>query len=274
MHLRTYAEMVTAIQNLARDTTPVRWTAAETRRALSRAVEGWNGRVSVEAVYTLPGGWSTNQYEYELPDYVRYAIRPQAKHAGDADDVVTWSNVNRFTVHANANGGRTLHVDSPPDGDGRILYRTRNSPAPTTDPALSVSLASADTSATVGTVIDAAETGWAKIDGEWIQYAGVTRGTSSTTLDNLVRAGFGTAAATHSIAATVFWGIAAPSQELFTQLYDQTLSYLHEMFITNGSPTEQETHERMMLFYEERTKAFWRRWTPSAPIMTLAERVH
>jgi len=186
--------------------------------------------------------------------------------------------VRRFEGFPNTAGGQTLHIrDSLTDlgssSDARIIFRARNSPAPVTDPTLSSQCLLTATTAVLGAAVDVGDVGWVKMEAEWIQYAGVTRAASSTTLNNLVRGLWGTTAATHAATTTtVYWGISAPKIELFPQLYDQVMSYMHEMFITDGSPKEQETHERMMLFYEERVSRYWRRHVPRATQMVLAER--
>lgn len=282
MYLRTYAELVTDMQTMARDTTPARWTAAETRRCFSRAVENWADRVSFDAIYTIPGGLTSGVYEYVLPAYITGHIQPQVQyHMTDVEPStdLSWTDIRRFNVYPNTSGGRTLHLLDELDSvastsDARIVYRARNSPAPTTDPTLSVQCLAADTTATVGAAVLVADTGWVKMEAEWIQYAGVTRTASTTTLNNLVRGQWGTTAATHAATTTtVYWGVCVPTPNLLAQLYDQTLSYLHELFLTDASPKEQETHERMMLFYEQRANSYWRRHTPRTTTFVIAERM-
>lgn len=279
MYLRTYAELVTDLQAMARDTTPARWTAAETRRCLSRAVENWADRVATPAVYTISGGLVAGVYDYTLPNYVQGAIQVQVQYStvyDPPDSVTEWVDVRRFNVLPNTSGGRTLHIldaldDIAATSNARILYRARNSPAPTADPTLSGTCAAGATTAALGSAVLVADTGWVKMEGEWIQYAGATRAASATTLTNLVRGQWGTTAASHNAAVTVYWGICVPNPHVLTQLYDQAFAYLHELYLTNASPKEQETHERMMLYYDNKANAYWRRHTPQRTQMVIAE---
>lgn len=241
---------------------------------MNQAIEEWSTRVKIDMVYVLPDGWNSTTYAYTLPPYIRPPLRPQVRfdtqpNYGGGN---TWTDLRSFNLETNTDGDLVLRIrlfpyDPNLTHEGRIVWYAVNSPLPVNAPALSSGISASDTSLTVNASVDVADTGWVKVDSEWLCYAGVTRGASTTVLLNLQRGVDDTTAATHNSAAIVEWGIAAPTQALYKQLLHQTLSGLHHMFLTDASPQERDLHERMMLYHDNKASEGWRRFTPRAPRM-------
>lgn len=271
--LRTQTEVLDDIKNRVRDTNNDRWTSLEKSIALNDALLTWHGRVSIPHIYTISGGWVAGTYEYDLPDYIdANAMQPQMKNLVpwgyygirvDVEESETWIDITGWTVEPTATNTRKLRFDiSPYSVDARIIWWGRQGPLPSTIPTLSSDMTASDTTLTIGSTPTIHDYGWVKIDSEWIQYAGVTRGTSTTTLNNLVRAQNNTTAATHSNGANVTWGVAAHRQDLLQQLYDQARAYLHEMYLATAGEQERDLHERMVSYYQQKSDLYWRRYVP------------
>ncbi len=268
-YLRTQSEMVTAIQRRLRDTGADRWTASELAQALNRALETWHGRVSVAAMYELPNGWPNDTFEITLPDWMPADVQPQAKWPVDPllpneETLSTWKDVNSYAVEPAADGSRTLRLKVMPyNGQVRLFYYVRNGVLPVDAVALSGAITADATSLTVNASLGEIErVGWVRIDAEWIQYAGVSVGASSTTLENLQRGQSDTTAASHNDAAAVVWGVAAPNQLLFMQVSDQACAFVHELYLTDGSAQERAQHERMVGYFQNRADQHWRKHVP------------
>lgn len=274
-YYRAQNEILADVQAHARDSTAARWTAIEVYRSLNRALDAWNGRVSIPMIYTMPSGWSSTDYDYALPAYVRPPVQPQIQYTDNVDytGVPTWVNLRAWTLEPDGAGGMTLRVRvvaPAPDttADGRIVWWGKNSRVPTTVVLLNAQINATATSLVTKSVADVEDVGYVKIDSEWIGYAGVTRGTTTTTLSNLQRALNGTTAAIHAADASIYFGVYAPSMAMFQLLNDQILVHLHELFLTDASPRETELHERLMLYYENRVREAWRRFVPArSPVM-------
>ena len=56
-YYRAQNEILADTQAERRDTAADRWTTTEVYRCLNRALDEWDGRVSVPMLYTIPGGW-------------------------------------------------------------------------------------------------------------------------------------------------------------------------------------------------------------------------
>lgn len=274
MYLRTQTDLLAGLRSSMRDIGQARWLDPEVYRAMNQAIEDWSTRVKMPMVYVLADGWNSTTYEYTLPPYIRPPLRPQVRFDTQPDygGGNTWADLRSFEVETNTDGDLVLRVrlfpyDPSLTHEGRIIWYATNSPLPVNAPALSSSITASDSSLTVDAAVDVADVGWVKIDTEWLCYAGVTRGASTTVLTNLQRGLEDTTAASHNSAASVEWGVATPNQALFKQLMHQTFSYLHHMFLTDGSPQERDLHERMMLYHDNKASEGWRRHTPHAPRM-------
>lgn len=274
MYLRAQNQLLADIEALLRDSANARWTDAEIYRALNRAVQEWSSRVSIPLVYVLTDGWDSSTYEYTLPAYIRQPIQPQVRFDTQPDygGGNTWADLRSFTVEPSTTGDLVLRIrifpyDPTLTSEGRIIWYASNSHFPLTVPTLSSGIDTDDTSCVLDAALDIADTGWVKIEAEWICYAGVTRGATTTTLLNLQRAQEDTTAASHNSSTSVYFGVCSPNMALWQLLTNQTMAFLHEMFLTNAAPTERDMHERMMMYYDGKVAQGWRRFTPRAAKM-------
>ena len=270
LYLRTQKDVLASIQRRLRDSGQSRWSNSELADALNRALETWHGRVSVQAVYELANGWPNDAFEVTLADWLPDQVRPQAKWPVDPllpneATLSTWKDVTTWQVEPAEDGTRTLRLNVVPyNGQLRLLYPVWNGMAPMVDVAISAGMTSTDSSVTLDAALpEIARVGWVQVDAEWMQYAGVTVGASTTTLANLVRGVNDTTAATHDSATAVQWGVAAPNIAAYTQLADQACAFVHELCLTDGSPKERDLHERMLSYFQQRADLYWRRNTPN-----------
>lgn len=269
LYLRASSELLANMQRRLRDTGMSRWTETELLEAMNRALEAWHGRVSVDGVYVLPDGWPNDVFEIAMEEWLPDDVRPQAQWPVDPllpneNTLSTWKDITTWQVEPAADGSRTLRLNLVPyNGQVRLLFPVRNGALPMTAVILDGAITSTATSLVVDAALpDVARVGWVRIDAEWIQYAGISVGSASTTLQNLVRGQHYTAAANHSDDAAVLWGVAAPNTALYLQLVDQACAFVHEYCLTDGSPKERDLHERMLSFFQQRADMYWRRHVP------------
>jgi hypothetical protein len=284
LYLRDQQTILADIKARMRDAASARWGELEMYRAVNDALETWHGRVSVPNIYTVSGGWVSSTNEYTLPAYINAAtVIPQFKRTVPyswwgqiaIDDSQTWTDIPGWNIEPDASGGRVLRFDVPPySTEGRVLWFGVNGPLPTTVPTTSGSTSSSATTMLLGSVVDCLDHGFVKVNGEWIQYSGVTRTTSTTTLGGLVRAyPGGIAAAIHADASSVSWGVAMPRLGLYRTLLDQVFVFLHELYLADAAPRETQIHQQMVSFYQAGIDKFWRYWIPQRrPRMVLDRR--
>lgn len=271
--LRAQNELLTDMRRRMRDPDGARWTNYEIYTGINDCLLSWYGRVSIPHLYTLPGGWASGQNEYALPSYIRGPIDPQQKRyssrwlhgSGVSSDADTWVNIQGYSVEPNGTGGQTLRLDfSPNADDARIIWWQPNGQLPLSPPVLSATIDSDDTSLVLSTpVTDISDAGYIKINAEWLHYAGVTYGASTTTLNNLLRGLNETAAASHTNGAAVQWGVGVHRQDLYGQLYAHVQSFLHGLYLTDAAESERVHHERLSLYHRQLADAYWRTYTPA-----------
>lgn len=252
-----------------RDNGAERWTDAECYGAINDALLTWQERVRIPHLYTISGGWLSGTLEYTLPDWIRSnAIQPQMK--GLAQSALsyrltseTWQDIPGWRIEPNASNGRVLKFSvSPYSTDGRLIWWGSNMPLPIAIPATSGSTAADATSMVLAGVVDCHEYGWVKVGTEWIQYAGVDRGATTTTLTNCVRGlAQGGSAGVISTSTSVYFGIAMSKTELYRVLMDQAIVHLHELYLGNASSKEKQTHQELIGFYDGRVREFWKNWS-------------
>jgi len=266
-----------------RDTGHARWTAVEKYTALNDVLSSWKEKVVSPHIYTITDGWAASDYDYALPAYVRPPIVPQLLRRTPSDNYVsdsltsTWQDVPGWEVEPDGAGAYVLRLYSPPRTlEGRVLFYAPNSRVPTTGtlPVTSGSTAADATTMLISTAIIVDDIGYVKVDSEYIGYAGVTRGTSTTTLLNLERALFGSTAAVHNTATTVYWCVAMDDMRLDGLLFDQWRVALHEYFIQDGGTHERTSHEKAMGWHQQLADAFWKTYRGAKPYshMTLSGR--
>lgn len=269
LYLRAQDELLAQMQRQLRDTGMSRWTATELTDALSRALDTWSGRVSVQATYELPNGWPNDQFEITLEDWLPDDMRPQAQWPVDPllpNEVTlsTWKDITTWQVEAAEDGSLTLRLQMAPyNGQLRLLYPVRNGRLPATAVTLDGAITASATSLALDTELpEVGRAGWVRIGAEWIGYRGVALASGATTLENLVRGQHDTTAGSHSDGDAVQWGVAANNAALFAQLLDQACAFAHEYYLTDGSPRERDLHERMLSYFQQRSDLFWRRHVP------------
>ncbi len=267
---RSSAELIAQLRQRMRDELNSRWTDPEMRNALNDALRNWNGRVKLPMIYALADGWSSSEFEYALPDYVVEPLTPQyqapAVYGFSSGNDSTpapdrrWVDVKWCKVEVDGSGGRVLRLNRMLSAPGRILYWVEQGDLPAVDGEISGSHSATATTLTLASLESTTPTHGAVQLGssEWAFYAGVDW--ENNQLLNVQR-GMSGGASSLSNGATVEWGIAAPEMRLFNQLYDQAISSLHSLFLTDASAQERSHHERLIMFHQQRADAFWRTWT-------------
>jgi hypothetical protein len=236
-----------------------RWTDAEITRSLNQALWAWATKVRFPRIYTLTDGWSSDTTEYTLPVYVTPPLRPQMyRGVPGVDDPTSydpapelWSTFPAWDVDT----GGTAPVLRLELGsftlDGRVVYYATNGPVPLTLPTTSGSIDADDTSLTLTGTPEIGDVGDVLIGSEWMGYAGVSRGTATTTLTIDQRGKYSTTAASHDTGGTVTWGVCVDERAMYRQLQHQIMADLHAMFLTDGAEHERANHERLMSYYQQ-----------------------
>ncbi len=272
-YLKTQLELLADVRRRMRDPEGNRWTDEEVYVAINDCLLTWNKRVTIPHLYTLSDGWVAGTSDYALPSYIRGAIDPQQKRyssrwpnvSGIGLEAETWVDMPSFSLEPDGTGGQVLRLDfSPATDDARLIWWSHNGPVPLSAPALNATIDSDDTSLVLSTAVsDIDPAGYIKIDSEWLHYAGVAVGTSTTTLSNLLRACNGTTAASHTSTTSVYWGVGCHRSDLYGQLYNHCRGFLHGLFLTDGAESEKTHHERQAMYYSDMANRFWRGYTPN-----------
>ena len=268
-YLRTQAELLAEIKILVRDTSATRWSNVEYYNALNGVLQTWHANVRYPHIYTITDGWQAGTFGYTLPVYVRPPLHPQLLRRVPFDEYAiesttsTWQDVPGWEVEPDGTGTLVLRLHaSPRTVEGRVIFYAPNGRVPTTIPTSSGSTSDTATSLLIGTAIDVDEVGYIKVNAEYMMYAGVTRGSATTTLLNLVRAQNGSTAATHNSASNVTWCVAMDDLRLHRLLMDQWRSFLHEYFIQDGGVHERSVHEKAMGYHAQLAATFWPTYKP------------
>lgn len=269
-YLRTQTELLADIEALQRDPTNLRWSDAEIYRAINQAMMTWFDKVKLPRAYTITDGFVASTYGYDLPSYMRPPIFPQLSRRIPFDEyrlsestTSTWQDVPGWETEPNSSGGLTLKLlGAPRTMDARVLWYAPNSRVPLTIPTTSGSTAANATSLLIGSAVDVDDTGYVKVDAEYMSYSGVTRAASTTTLLNLVRALNGSAAAIHNTASNVTWCVAVDTMRLYELLYDQVRSILNALPLTDGGTHEVSRYEKMMGYYKQLADQYWPIYKP------------
>jgi hypothetical protein len=279
-YLYTQTELLTSIRTLLMEPTPDRWTDSNIYAAMSMALQSWQGRVRTPYIYTVTGGWVAGTYDYTLPSYIdSKTIQPQQRRTlYDWADIglndETWADIQAYDIEPSSSGAMTLRlayshhsglVDQATT-EGRIIHWAAPGPVPTATPTLSAGIDSDDTSLTIASKPSVGRVGYVKVDTEWLQYSGYTEGASTITLTNLSRGLNGSTAASHSLGATVIWGLGVESMALLNLLYDNTRMYLMQMYLSNPSSRETGQYEKQLVLFQNNVEKFWRGWVSSRPM--------
>lgn len=263
-YLRSQADLLTEIKAKVRLGSTSRWSDAEFYHALNEVLYTWSSYVKLPHLYTIVGGWQADTFEYALPDYARPPFVPELlrriPHEDHVADNLTqrWQEVPGWDVLADGSGGQVIRLHAPPRTvEGRVWFYAPNSRVPTgSAPTTSGSTSDTATTMTIGSAIDVDDVGYIKVNAEWLSYAGVTRGASTTVLNNLVRGLYGTTAATHNTSSNVYWGVAMDDMRLLAILFDMWKTLLHAYYIQDGGVHETGRHEKAMGYYDQKTLNF------------------
>lgn len=258
--LRSQAELAGEYEYLLRDTAGERWDRAEIYRALNLALQGWAGRVSVPFRWEPAERWPEETAAILLPEWMpdRFEVQVLA----DAEKGIWMDLLNRRTLRTADGSQMELHALGAMGLAYRILYYATNGPVPVAPPHVLGGLPEEGAALVVDAELNISPVGVVLVGSEYVQYAGVEVGGSTTTLYNLRRGAADSAAASHPSGATVYWCVMAPDLGLWRQLADQVRAHLHELFLADGAPRDRDQHERMVSFYQGRADAFWRGWLP------------
>lgn len=273
--LETQADVLTQVRQRVRDTANRRWSQTEVYNAVNDSLRKWSTKVFTPFIYTLPDGFDIATYTYALPWYITPPIDVETRRLiyldglqiQFADTEYTYQDVPAYRIESDGSGGQTLRLEIQPyDADARVIWWGTNGPVPLTVPTLNANITTTTaTTCTIGATPIIGPSGYIKIDDEWMQYSGYTQASSTTTLQNLIRGVNGTTAATHTSGTSVYWGIAAHRVDLFTQLYEDTLAAMHNLFLQDASPKEIEHHTFQVRYHQQVADEFWRKYTPNRP---------
>lgn len=275
--------LLTNIRTLLKEASAERWTDAEIYQAMNMALTSWQGRVRTPHIYTIVGGWVAGTYSYTLPTYIdTRTIQPQARYprysyidVNIEDREETWNDIVAFDVEPVSSSGAMalrLHYSNPTyavDGasnEGRVIHWAEPGPVPTTLPTLSAGIDADDTSLVLASKPTVGRAGYVKVNSEWIGYTGFTEGSSTLTLNNLVRGLNETTAASHISSDTVTWGVGVDTPSLLNTLYDGTRMYLMDIYLSNPSSRETAQYEKQLVLFQDRLDRFWKGYRPSRPV--------
>jgi hypothetical protein len=271
-YLRTQTELLTEMKVKARLGSTGRWTDAEYYSALNDILYTWADHVKLPRVYTITDGFQASEFGYDLPVYIRPPIIAQLSRRKPyyeyqiESTTSTWQEAPGYAVEPNDSGGLTLRLFSPPRSvEARVLYFAPNSRVPLTLPVTSGSTSSTATSVLLSTVVDCDEVGTIKINSELMHYSGKDVTTSTTTLNNLVRALSGTVAATHDTGSTVTWCIGMDTMSLQSLLFNQWRSAMAQYYIMDGGTHEISRYEKALGYYDQQAANYFATYKPQRP---------
>lgn len=239
------------------------WSSTSLYTALNRAISKWAGKVQLPRLYSFATDFDNSTFAYAVPLYIRgdieVQIRTTAANQIEEDDGTTWASIPAGFLEPSGTGdGAVFRWHSLPyAAAGRVRWWADNGPVPVTVPGLSAGITSADTTIVVDAAVRCGDAGWVCIDGEYISYAGVTRGASTTTLNNCERGLYSSAAASHLAAADVEWAVAVDDERLWEQLIYQTISNLHSQKLHRGTEQDRQQHQEMVNWGQTMADRFW-----------------
>jgi hypothetical protein len=270
-YLRPQNDLLTEIKAKTRLGSTARWTDTEYKYALNEILMVWSDKVKFPHIYTITDGWQASDYDYALPRYVRPPIYPQLKRQMPYYDYAvesathTWQDVPGYELEPDGSGGHVLRLFSPPRNvDARVIYYAPNSRVPTADtaPTTSGSTSSTATTMTIGSAVDVDDVGHIKVNAEYMAYTISERNASTTVLTLTERALYGSTAATHNTASSVYWCVAADTLSLYANLFDCWKAYLHAYFLQDGGTKEVARHEKALGLYEQKMANFLATYSP------------
>jgi hypothetical protein len=76
-YLRTQSELLTEVKAKTRLGATARWDDDQYYYALNEVLYTWADYVKLPRIYTITGGFTASNYEYDLPVYIRPPLFPQ-----------------------------------------------------------------------------------------------------------------------------------------------------------------------------------------------------
>lgn len=268
LHLKSQTELVADCQAYLNDTGITLATATQYKEAVNYAVRMWAKRVVIPSRYSIT--FATGTYDYALPRYIKppFVIKILTSStglydgsAGATSSDMSYQTVTNYTVDSDGNDGFTLRLSSIPYAQsGYILYWSENSVMPTGSATVSSTIQSGDTSVIIAmsSVPEVNDNVLLKIDNEWIQANGITRGSTTFTLSNLVRAYWETAAASHTSTTAVSFGVGVDTPALWNQLYNQVGAYIHQLNVQKSTGEDSTRHQQLMSYHQGLADNWWR----------------
>lgn len=271
LYLKTRSEIINDCESRLSDTDNKLATAVEYGNAVNEGVRMWAGRVAIPRIHALSSGFAVGTSEYVLPNHIKPPIVIQIRSTAynliagppvEADNSYTWHELAGYTIEPVADGTFLLRLPlTPYTEEGRIIYWQENGFMPAGTPTLDANIDADDNEIAVDGLAAATElsdSGFLKVDSEWIAYSGITRGASGFTLHNCLRGFWSTVATTHVETTEFEWGIAVDDTRLWVQLMDYVAGYVHGLRVHKNTSEDVTRHEKLMSFYETRAQNFWR----------------
>jgi hypothetical protein len=267
LYLKAQSELVADCQAYLNDTGITLASATQYKEAVNYAIRLWAGRVIIPNTYTL--SLTDGVYTYALPRYIKppITVKAQTTLTGFYPSTVltttdaTYEDVAGYTIEPDGNDGFTLRLSTYPyAANAFIIYYMENTVLPTGSPTVTSNITSSDTSVsiTLSSMPELGDSGFVKIDNEWIAYSGISRGSSGFTLSNLVRAYWETTAASHTSSTAVSFGIGADRPSLWNQLYNQVAAYVHNLNIQKSTGEDSTRHQQLMQYHQQLADNWWR----------------
>jgi hypothetical protein len=174
----------------------------------------------------------------------------------------TWKDVDNFTVDPDGNDGFELRFTSPPyTQSGRIIYQMENTVLPTGSPTVSTTINSSITTLIIAlaSMPELYDSGFMKIETEWMAYNNLDRGASTFTTDSLVRAFYGTTAASHASTTAISFGVGVDNPQLWNQMQHQVAAYVHQLNVQKSTGEDSTRHQQLMSYHQQIADDWWRR---------------
>ena len=248
------------------------WTNVQIYTALNRALSLWAGKVQLPRLYSFADQFSAGVVEYAVPIYTRGDIEVRIRTTlhnvlgvlQDDDSNTTWISVPAGFLEPTGtkeNAYFRFHT-YPYAQDGQIRWWAENGPVPAVEassslPNLTGTIDNDDTSLTLNAAVRVGDAGWVYIEGEYLSYEGVTRGSSTTVLSNLQRGLFSSTAASHTTTPDVEFVVAVDDERLWNQLLYQTVANLHSMKVHRSTLEDRANHQQNVNYYQGMADRFW-----------------
>ena len=262
LHVRTLTDIKDDLDDTL-EAAATNWTPQRFRRALNRAIREISNKVLIPTTYTLATAWDADTFAYVLPAWIdTNALEAEWQSATDPQN---WHALHSFTIERGTDGLNYIRFQSAPfDATARLRYWHANGVAPITDPLLNAQIAADATSLVTKTKVTGIEPeGFIRIEDEYIQYAGVTQGASTTTLSGLIRGVAATTAAIHAADAQINWAIAVDEPIVFTAIEYFTLTALHEMYLNESAARKKRHHQEMIAYYKNAADVIMKQYVPA-----------